>query len=114
MPQVKAGNIKILAITSVQRSPLFPDMPTLAESGVKGFDAQPWYGMLAPAGLPTDIAEKMNAAVQSILSSLDVVTQLKGQGAEPMGMKPTPFRSLIGADIRKWSETVKLSSATAD
>ena len=114
MPQVKAGNIKVLAITSAQRSPLFPDIPTLAESGVNGFDAQPWYGMLAPPGLPHDIAEKMNAAVQSILTSSDVVALLKGQGAEPMTMKPAQFRTLIGADIRKWSEAVKLSGAAVD
>ncbi|MHA7685803.1 Bug family tripartite tricarboxylate transporter substrate binding protein [Cupriavidus sp. PET2-C1] len=114
MPQVKAGNIKVLAITSGQRSPLFPDIPTLAESGVKGFDAQPWYGMLGPAGLPNDIVERMNAAVQSVLASPDVVAQLKGQGAEPMSMKPAQFRTLIGADIRKWSEAVKLSGATVD
>lgn len=114
MPQVKAGNIKVLAITSAQRSPLFPDIPTLAESGVKGFDAQPWYGMLAPAGLPNDIAERMNSAVQAVLSSPDVVAQLKAQGAEPMTMKPAQFRTLIGADIRKWSEAVKLSGATVD
>lgn len=114
MPQVKAGNIKVLAITSAQRSPLFPDIPTLAESGVKGFDAQPWYGMLAPAGISNDIADKMNAAVQAILASSDVVTLLKGQGAEPMTMKPAQFRSLIGMDIRKWSEAVKQSGATVD
>lgn len=114
MPQVKAGNIKVLAITSAQRSPLFPDIPTLAEAGVKGFDAQPWYGLLAPAGLPNDIAEKMNTAVQSILSSPEVVAQLKGQGAEPMAMKPAQFRALIGSDIRKWSDAVKRSGATVD
>ncbi|KJK26083.1 LacI family transcriptional regulator [Burkholderiaceae bacterium 16] len=114
MPQVKAGNIKVLAITSAQRSPLFPDIPTLAESGVKGFDAQPWYGMLAPAGLPSDITEKMNSAVQSVLASPEVVAQLKGQGAEPLTMKPTQFRTLIGSDIRRWSEAVKLSGATVD
>lgn len=114
MPQVKAGNIKVLAITSAERSPLFPDIPTLAESGVKGFDAQPWYGMLAPAGLPSDITEKMNNAVQSVLASPGVVAQLKGQGAEPLTMKPTQFRTLIGSDIRRWSEAVKLSGATVD
>lgn len=114
MPQVKAGNIKVLAITSAERSPLFPNIPTLAESGVKGFDAQPWYGMLAPAGLPSDITEKMNSAVQSVLASSEVVAQLKGQGAEPLTMKPTQFRTLIGSDIRRWSEAVKLSGATVD
>ncbi|WP_439687087.1 LacI family transcriptional regulator [Cupriavidus oxalaticus] len=114
MPQVKVGNIKVLAITSAQRSPLFPDIPTLAESGVKGFDAQPWYGMLGPAGLPNDITERMNAAVQSILASPEVVALLKGQGAEPFTMKPAQFRSLISSDIRKWSEAVKLSGATVD
>ncbi|WP_244788188.1 Bug family tripartite tricarboxylate transporter substrate binding protein [Cupriavidus pauculus] len=114
MPQVKAGNIKVLAVTSAQRSPLFPEIPTLAESGVKGFDAQPWYGMLGPAGLPTDVTEKMNASVLSILTSPEVLAQLKGQGAEAMAMKPAQFRSLISADIKKWSEAVKQSGATVD
>lgn len=114
MQQVKAGNLKVLAVTGAQRSQALPDVPTLAESGIKGFDAQPWYGLLGPAGLPKDITDRMNAEVQAILASPDVKAQLAGLGVEPMVMKPQQFQQFIATDITKWGAAVKASGATVD
>ncbi|WP_354676713.1 Bug family tripartite tricarboxylate transporter substrate binding protein [Cupriavidus plantarum] len=112
MQQVKAGNLKVLAVTGAQRSQALPDVPTLAESGIKGFDAQPWYGLLGPAGLPKDITDRMNAEVQAILASPDVKAQLAGLGVEPMVMKPQQFQQFIATDNTKWGAAVKASGAT--
>lgn len=114
MQQVKAGNLKVLAVTGGQRSAALPDVPTLAESGMKGVDAQPWYGVLGPAGVPDAIVNRMNAAIQEILASPDVKAQLASLGVEPMVMTPREFHAFIGKDIVKWGAAVKASGATVD
>lgn len=114
MQQVKAGNLKVLAVTGAQRSAALPDVPTLAESGIAGFDAQPWYGVLGPAGIPDAITQRMNKEVQAILASPDVKKQLADLGVEPMVMTPQEYQSFIAKDIVKWGEAVKASGATVD
>jgi tripartite-type tricarboxylate transporter receptor subunit TctC len=114
MPHVKAGKIKVLASTGAQRSPVFPDAPTVAELGLPGFDAKPWYGLLAPAGLDPAIAQQLNDIVQKTLAAPDVKEQLAGLGAEPMSMSPAEFKSFAEADRVKWTKAVKASGATAD
>jgi tripartite-type tricarboxylate transporter receptor subunit TctC len=114
MPQVKAGTVKVLAVTSAKRSPVFPEIPTLAEAGVGGIDAQPWYGLLAPAGLPPVIVARMNSEVQAFLASPEVRDRLASLAAEPMLMSPPHFKAFIDTEIVKWSAAVKSSGATAD
>jgi tripartite-type tricarboxylate transporter receptor subunit TctC len=114
MPQVKAGTVKVLAVTSAKRSPVFPEIPTLAEAGVGGIDAQPWYGLLAPAGLPPVIVARMNSEVQAFLASPEVRDRLASLAAEPMLMSPPHFKAVIDTEIVKWSAAVKSSGATAD
>jgi len=114
MQQVKAGNLKVLAVTGGQRSAALPDVPTLAESGIQGFDAQPWYGLLAPAGLPAEITQRMNAEVQAVLDTPEVKAQLASLGVEPMKMTPQEYQSFIAQDIVKWGAAVKASGATVD
>lgn len=114
MQQVKVGNLKALAVTGSKRSAALPDVPTLAESGLEGFDAQPWYGVLGPAGLPPVITDRMNAEIQAILSSAEVRAQLAALDVDPMIMKPKQFQSFIAADIVKWNAAVKASGATVD
>ncbi|HEY0885030.1 MAG TPA: tripartite tricarboxylate transporter substrate binding protein [Ramlibacter sp.] len=114
MPQVKAGNVKVLAVTSAKRSAVFPDIPTLAETGVKGVTAEPWYGMLAPAGLPPAITTRINAEVRAILQTPDVKARLAALGAEPMPMSSAEFRALIDTEIARWGAAVKASGATVD
>jgi len=114
MQQVKAGNLKVLAVTGAQRSAALPDVPTLAEQGIKGVDAQPWYGLLGPANLPADITKRMNAEVQAILASPDVKAQLASLGVEPMKMTPQEYQKFIGAEIGRWGAAVKASGARVD
>lgn len=114
MPQVKAGKLKVLAVTSARRSAAFPDIPTVSELGLKGFDAQPWYGLLGPAGMSPAIVDRMNKEVRAILASTDVKARLFALGAEPMNMSPVEFKNYIAADTKKWSAVVKASGATVD
>ncbi|MFC5496908.1 Bug family tripartite tricarboxylate transporter substrate binding protein [Caenimonas terrae] len=114
MPHIKAGTVRVLAVTSARRSPAFPDIPTLSEAGVRGIDAEPWYGMLGPAGLPPAIVARMHSEVQAILQSPEVRERLSMLAAEPMAMSPAEFRQLIDAEIVKWTAAVKASGATVD
>lgn len=114
MPQVKAGTIQVLAVTSGKRSAAFPDIPTLGELGLKGFDALPWYGFLGPAGLPPEITARMNTELRAILSAPDVKAKLASLGADPMAMSPEEFKSFIARDTVKWTAAVKASGATVD
>lgn len=114
MPQVKAGTLKVLAVTSGKRSAAFPDIPTLGELGLKGFDALPWYGFLGPAGLPPEITARMNTELREILNSPEVKAQLASLGADPMSMSPEEFKSFIARDTVKWTAAVKASGATVD
>lgn len=114
MPQVKAGTVKVLAVTSAKRSPVFPDIPTLAEAGVAGIDAQPWYGLLAPAGLPPQVTQKMNAEVQAWLQAPDVKERLASLGADAMLMSPAEFKAFIDGEILKWGGAVRSSGAKID
>ena len=110
----KTGKLKVLAVTSARRSVAFPDIPTVSELGLKGFDAQPWYGLLGPAGVSTEIVDRMNREVRAILASTDVKARLFALGAEPMNMSPVDFKNYIAADTKKWSAVVKASGATVD
>lgn len=114
MPQVKAGTVKVLAVTSARRAAAFPEVPTLSEVGLKGFDAEPWYGLLGPAGLPANITARMNAEVQAILATSEIKDRLANLSAEPVLMSPSQFKSLIDSDIVKWGAAVKASGATVD
>jgi tripartite-type tricarboxylate transporter receptor subunit TctC len=114
MPQVKAGNLKVLAVTGAQRSAALPDVPTLAETGVPGVDAQPWYGLLAPAGLPDAITQRMNKEIQAVLNESDVKEKLAGLGVEAMHMSPADFHAYVSKEIVTWGKAVKASGATVD
>jgi len=109
--QMKDGQIKVLAVTSAQRSAVFPEVPTLAESGVAGFDAAPWYGLLAPAGLPKAISKRLYTEVQTIMASTLAKTRLNALGAEPLVMKPAAFQKLIATDTQKWTAAVPASES---
>jgi len=114
MPHVKGGKIKVLASTGADRSAAFPDIPTVAELGLPGFDAKPWYGLLAPAGLDPAIAKKLNDAVREALSSTEMKARLFALGAEPMAMTTPEFQAFAQKDLDKWTKVVKTSGATPD
>ncbi len=114
MPHVKAGKIKVLAITAAKRSAAFPDIPTVAELGLSGFDAKPWYGLLAPANLDPEIKRKLNVAVREILNQTEIKARLFALGAEPMLMSSAEFEAFAAKDLEKWTQVVKTSGATAE
>ncbi|MGJ9416230.1 Bug family tripartite tricarboxylate transporter substrate binding protein [Massilia sp. CMS3.1] len=111
---VRAGKLRPLAVTTPQRSPALPDVPTIAEAGVPGYSATSWFGLLAPAGTPAPVVAKLNAAILKALADPDVKKKFAEQGAEPHGEKPEQFAEFIRSETAKWGQTVKKSGATAD
>jgi tripartite-type tricarboxylate transporter receptor subunit TctC len=101
-PFIKSGNVRALAVSPAKRSPLFPDLPTLAESGLKGYDVSTWYGFLLPKGTPEAIRGKLYAQLSEILKKPDVVKRLNDIGAEPGGITPDQFKKFIHAETEKW------------
>ena len=114
MQQVKAGKLRALAVTTAQRSKLAPDLPTMAEAGVGGFDISTWFGLLAPAGTPPDIVAKWHADVARILSAPDMRERLAAQGAEAAPDTPVEFARFIASEIAKYARIVKASGAKVD
>ena len=96
-----------IAIASPHRSPQLPDLPTVAESGLAGFDVTSWYGLVARAGTPPEVLEKIRADVVEALASEDVKAKLVSLGLEPGGMSPADFERLIAAESRKWGDIVR-------
>jgi tripartite-type tricarboxylate transporter receptor subunit TctC len=111
---VKAGKLRPLAVTTPQRSPALPDVPTIAESGVPGYSATSWFGLLAPANTPAPVIAKLNASILKALADPEVKKKMAEQGAEPHGEKPEQFAEFIRSETAKWGQTVKKSGATAD
>jgi tripartite-type tricarboxylate transporter receptor subunit TctC len=114
MPHVRSGKLKILGIASPQRSPALPEVPTIAEQGLPGFQAASWGGVLAPAGTPKPIIAKYHAELIKILQMSDVKEKLSGLGAEIVGSSPDEFAKFIKAEIGKWGEAVRISGASVE
>ncbi len=110
---VKAGKLRPLAVTTAKRSPALPDVPTIAEAGVPGYEATSWFGLLAPAKTPAPVVAKLNAAILKALADPDVKKKLQEQGAEPLGETPAQFAAFIESETVKWGKIVKQSGATA-
>jgi tripartite-type tricarboxylate transporter receptor subunit TctC len=106
-PNVTAGKLRALAVTSTTRSSLMPDVPTMAEAGLPGFDASLYYGLVAPAGTPKPVIDKLNAAVNAMVKRPDIVKLWTEQGAVPMSMTPEEFEKFLRGDIEKWADVVK-------
>jgi tripartite-type tricarboxylate transporter receptor subunit TctC len=111
---VRNGRLRALAVTTAKRSPELPDVPTIAEAGVPGYEATSWFGMLAPAGTPAPIVARLHGALVKVLAQPEVKKKLAEQGAEACSEKPEQFAAFIRSETAKWSKVVKDSGARAD
>lgn len=115
LPHIKSGKLKAFAVTSAQRSPAVPDLPTVEEAGpLKGFEASSWFGLLAPAGTPADTVLRLQQESAKALNSPAIHEKLMAQGAIPSGNTPQAFAALIDSEIAKWAVVVKVSGAKVD
>jgi tripartite-type tricarboxylate transporter receptor subunit TctC len=114
LPQLKGGKLRPLAVTSLKRSALLPDVPTLDESGVKGYESIAWYGVVAPGKTPKPIVDKLNAEMVKALRDPDIKQRLADMGSAEVAGSPEKFGALIKAEIAKWAPVVKASGATID
>ena len=114
LPHVKAGKVRALAVTSAKRSPAMPDLSTMAEAGIKGYDASAWFGILAPAGTPPAVVDRLNAEIVKVLHLPEVADRLSQQGAVPTTSTPQEFAAYIRAETAKWAKVVKASGAQMD
>ena len=112
--QVRAGKVKALATTGLKRSDVMPDVPTLTEAGVAGYEATIWLGLMAPTGTPKAVVDKLNEAVSKIASQADVKATWTKQGAAPMVMNPTVFDKYMRDDITKWAGVIKKANIKLD
>ena len=111
---VRSGKAKIIAVSSIKRVSQLPDVPTVDQAGVKGFETSAWSGLYAPAGTPADIINRLNVEVVKILKQPGVKEQLMAQGAEPVGDSPEEFSRFTLAEISKWAKIIKISGAKVD
>ncbi|HEX7892400.1 MAG TPA: tripartite tricarboxylate transporter substrate binding protein [Ramlibacter sp.] len=111
---VRSGKLRPIAVTTAKRSPELPDVPTIAEAGVPGYEATSWFGMFAPANTPAPIVTRLNTALVKVLADPEVKKKLAEQGAEPYGEKPEQFAEFIRKESAKWSQVVKASGASVD
>ena len=114
LSQIKAGRLRAIAVTSAKRSRELPDAPTIAESGYRGFDANTWYGLLAPAGTPAPVIARLNAEVNRALATPELRQRLAAEGGEALGGSPEQFASFLKAEHAKWGRAVQESGARAE
>ena len=114
LPQIKAGKLRALAVTSSTRAPALPDVPTVAEAGLPGFEASSWFGVLAPAGTPPAIVAKLNAEIAKWLTTPEAKEKLANVGANIASGTPEDFARHIQAETAKWAKVVKESGAKVD
>jgi tripartite-type tricarboxylate transporter receptor subunit TctC len=114
LPHIKSGTMRALAVTSIKRVDDLPQVPTISESGYKGFEAVTWFGVLGPANVPKDVVAKLNADINKALKNPELARQLGAQGADILGGSPEEFAKLIREDLVRWGKAVKDSGAKID
>src|SRR5690349_5346716 len=112
--QIKGGKLRAIVVTSAKRSPALPEVPTVAQSGYPGFDADTWYGLLMPAGAPSAIVQRVNAEVNRLLLLPDLRERIGAEGGEALGGTPQRFAALLASDLAKWGKAVRQSGAKVD
>ena len=114
VPHIRSGRVRPLAVTGLKRHPQFKDVPTLDESGFKGFDAQQWYGVVGPAGMPAPIVQQLNETLATVLRAPDLREKLSIEAIEPMVMSPEQFGAFIQRDIARWTALAKARGIQLD
>ncbi len=114
IPHIKTARLRGLAVTTAARSNLVPQLPTVAESGVSGYEAGSWYGIIAPADVPRPIVARLNKEITAVLATPDFREQLMNAGADPMPNTPEQFSAYLKSEITKWAKVIKLSGAKAE
>lgn len=114
VPHIRSGRVRPLAVTGLKRHPLFRDVPTLDESGFKGFDAMQWYGVVGPAGMPAPIVKLLNETLNTVLTGPDLQEKLSVEAVEPMAMSPVQFAQFIRADIERWTKLARARNIDLD
>ena len=114
IPHVRSGKLRAIAITTAKRSPELPDVPTIAEAGVPGYEAMSWFGLLAPAATPAPVLAKLSGALAKVLANPEVKKKIVDQGGEPVNETPAQFAAFIQSESVKWGKVVKSSGASLD
>lgn len=114
LPHVREGRLRALAVTGATRSPAMPDLPTMAEAGVAGYEATSWFGLFAPAGTPAALVDRLADAVAAAVRHDDVQARIRALGAEPITNRPAAFAAMVRAEVAKWRGVIEASGALAD
>jgi len=114
VPHIRSGRVRPLAVTGLKRHPLFKDLPTLDESGFKGFDAMQWYGVVGPAGMPAAIVKQLNESLNTVLGAPDLREKLSIEAVEPMPMSAEEFGKYMRADIARWTQLARARNIQLD
>ena len=114
VPSIQSGLLRALATGGAKRSPILPDLPTIAEAGVPGYLAADWWGILAPAGTPQPIVDKLHGAIEEVLNSADTQKYMNDQGATPVHMSSADFGKYIVAETAKWGPVVQKAGMKAE
>ncbi|MDP3758917.1 MAG: tripartite tricarboxylate transporter substrate binding protein [Ramlibacter sp.] len=114
VPHIRSGRVRPLAVTGLTRHPLFPELPTLDQSGFKGFDAQQWYGVVGPAGIPAAIVRQLNETLGAVLKAPDLRDKLSVEAIEPIVMTPEQFGEFIKTDIARWTQIARARNIQLD
>lgn len=114
IPHVRSGKLRAIAISTAKRSPELPDVPTIAEAGVPGYEAVSWFGMFAPAATPKPVLDKLSTALSKVLANPEVQKKISAQGGETVNETPAQFAAFIRSETTKWGKVVKESGATVD
>jgi len=107
---IKSGRLRALGITSVKRSSLLPELPTIAEAGVPGFEIVGWYGIVGATGMPKDVVARLNTEIVRLLKTPEVRERMLREGAEPVGSSPEEFSAYLAADQSKWAKVIKAAN----
>jgi tripartite-type tricarboxylate transporter receptor subunit TctC len=114
LPHIRSGKMRALAVASLKRSPVLPDVPTLDESGLTDFNASSWHGLFAPARTPREIVVRLNAEVKKVLKTSDIAERLSGLGVEPIGSSPEEFTAFLRSELARFSKVIKLANVKVD